>query len=216
MEKQNDTLSVWLVEDNNSYRETVAMVVDQVPGMRCTGSFHSGERLLNALAHYDHPDIILSDINMPGIGGIEMVRRTKIINPDIHVVMLTVHDEDDKVFDAICSGATGYLLKTASDLDIREAIELVVSGGAPVNARIARKVLHMFSQIRSPRQEYNLTEREQEILTLIVEGQTKKAIAIELNISFHTVDSHLRHIYEKLHVNCRSDAVAKAVKENLV
>ena len=162
------------------------------------------------------PDIILSDIGLPGMNGIEGVARAGKVAQDIPVIMLTVHDEDDKVFDAICAGAVGYLLKSATEVEIIGAMKQALAGGSPMNAGIARKVLDRFARMTSPKKKYYLTDREKEILEFITEGHTKKAISIELNISFHTVDTHIRNIYKKLEVNCRSDAVAKAIRERLI
>lgn len=208
--------TVWLIEDNTSYRESIALAINQVHGFDCIRQFSRWEPADTALSEATPPDIILSDIGLPGIDGIKGVARARKKAPSIPILMLTVHDEDDNVFDAICAGADGYLLKSATEKEIIDALEQVLQGGSPMNARIARKVLHMFAQMNAPQEEYDLTDREKEILAHITEGATKKAIALELNISFHTVDSHVRHIYKKLQVNCRTDAVAKAIREKLI
>lgn len=215
--KNNDQdKTVWLIEDNTTYRESIKLIIDNAPGYQCTGQFSSWEKGKEALAGSRHPDIILSDIGLPGMSGIKGAAYARKKIPGIPIIMLTVHDEDDKVFDAICAGASGYLLKSATEVEIIEALDQALSGGSPMNPHIARKVLEMFSELNNPDQQYDLTGREKEVLTHIVNGTTKKAIALELGISFHTVDAHVRHIYEKLQVNCRSDAVAKAIREKLI
>lgn len=210
--------NVWLVEDNTSYRESIGLIIDQAEGFICLQQFSAWEKAGKKLEENtgSPPDIILSDIGLPGMSGIEGAALARKKAPGTPVIMLTVHDEDEKVFDAICAGAVGYLLKSATELEIIEAMEQALKGGSPMNAGIARKVLQMFARLNTPAKQYDLTDREKEILILITEGHTKKAISLELNISFHTVDSHIRHIYEKLEVNCRSDAVAKAIRERLI
>lgn len=210
--------SVWLVEDNANYRESICLIIDHAEGFACADQFSTWEKAERQLRNPDQksPDIILSDIGLPGMSGIEGVARAGKTVPDVPVIMLTVHEEDEKVFDAICAGAVGYLLKSATETEIVEAMEQALNGGSPMNAGIARKVLDRFAMLTAPKKQYDLTSREKEILMLITEGHTKKAISLELNISFHTVDTHIRHIYKKLKVNCRSDAVAKAIRERLI
>jgi len=214
----NQHKSVWLVEDNTSYRESIGLIVNQSESFICNAQFPSWEKAIKMLEDPEEllPDIILSDIGLPGMNGIEGVARAGKVAQDIPVIMLTVHDEDEKVFDAICAGAVGYLLKSATEVEIIDAMEQTLAGGSPMNAGIARKVLGRFATMNSPKKKYYLTDREKEILEFITEGHTKKAISIELNISFHTVDTHIRNIYKKLEVNCRSDAVAKAIRERLI
>lgn len=209
---------VWLVEDNASYRESIGLIIDQSERFICTEQFSAWEKPGKKLQKTtgSPPHIILSDIGLPGMSGIEGAALVREKAPGIPVIMLTVHDEDEKVFDAICAGAVGYLLKSATELEIIEAMEQALNGGSPMNAGIARKVLDMFTRLNTPAKQYDLTAREKEILILITDGHTKKAISLKLNISFHTVDTHIRHIYEKLEVNCRSDAVAKAIRERLI
>ncbi|MDR9416464.1 MAG: response regulator transcription factor [Gracilimonas sp.] len=211
-----DKITIWLIEDNETYRKSIHMVLSNNEDILCPHTFSSGESALQSLAHYDHPDILISDIGLPGLSGIETVEKVIRINPNIDVIMLTVHDEDDKVFNAICAGACGYLLKSATEREILNAVKQVKQGGSPMNAKIARKVVQRFSKIEGASKNYQLTNREKEILQYVVEGSTKKAMALELDISFHTVDSHMRHIYEKLQVHSRSEAVYKAVNEKLL
>ena len=159
--------------------------------------------------------MILSDVALPGMNGIAGIRQIKACAPGIHVIMLTVYDEHEKVLN-ICVGASGYLLKNSSEETITAAIQEVLRGGAPMNPRVARLVLDMFTRMApAPAKDYGLSEREKQILELMVKGMIKKEIADQLSISYHTVDNHLRNIYGKLHVNTRGGAVAKAVREKL-
>ncbi len=208
---------VWLIEDNSTFRRTVSRVIAEAGDMACPQSFSNCEDALSALASEARPDVILLDVGLPGMSGIEGIARLKELSPETHAIILTVFDDQEKVIKAICAGASGYLLKTAPVNEISDGIRDVMKGGAPMNGRIAKMVLRMFSRI-APKasHDYALTERETEILRLLVEGLLKKEIADRLDISFHTVDSHLRNIYTKLHVNSQTGAVAKALREGLV
>jgi DNA-binding NarL/FixJ family response regulator len=208
-------ISVWLIEDNHTFRSTIARVLNQVPGLECPRHCSNSEDALQSLAEGFVPDVVLVDVELPGLDGIEAVRRIKAISPTTRLIMLTVFDDHDKILKAICAGASGYLLKTSPVEKIVDSICEVYSGGAPMTPRIARCVLDMFSHLPAPHQDYGLTVREQEILQLMTEGLLKKEIADRLSISFHTVDTHLRNIYAKLHVNTRTGAVVKALKERL-
>jgi DNA-binding NarL/FixJ family response regulator len=159
------------------------------------------------------------DLGLPGKSGIEGIARVQSQSPATKVIVLTIHEEDEKVFEAICAGASGYLLKPSPPEQIVGAIREVRRGAAPINGYIARRMLSMFSRLTPPKpsaDDYHLTEREKEILQLLVDGLTMKQIAVELILSYHTVGNHLRNIYHKLHVRSRSTAVAKALKEELV
>jgi DNA-binding NarL/FixJ family response regulator len=208
-------ITVWLVEDNETFRNTVARALARVPMLDCSRRFPNAEEALDALKSGAVPNVILLDVEMPGINGVEAVARIKALSPSTRVIMLTVVDSHNKIFNAICAGASGYLLKTSPAQKIVEAIREVHSGGAPMTPQVARSVLDMFASLPTPRQDYGLTEREQEILELMVDGMIKKEIADRLSLSYHTVDTHLRNIYTKLHVHTRGGAVAKAVKERL-
>ena len=162
------------------------------------------------------PEIILLDIGLPGISGIEGIPRLKKIAPSSRIIMLTIQDDDESIFKAICGGASGYLLKDSGPDRILEAVQEVIKGGAPMNPTIAFKVLEMFRNFVPEKKDYNLSPRETNILQLLVEGDSKKIIAGKLNISYHTVDSHLRKVYEKLEVHSASGAVSKALRENLL
>ncbi len=208
-------IMVWLVEDNETFRNTVARALMRVPDLECSRRFPNAEEAIEAMEEGAVANVILLDIELPGINGVEAVKRLKSLSPATKVIMFTVVDSDDKIFKAICSGASGYLLKTSSAQKITEAIREVHSGGAPMTPKVARSVLDMFARIPHPVEDYGLTDREREILDLTVKGLIKKEIADELSLSYHTVDTHLRNIYTKLHVHTRGSAVAKAVKERL-
>lgn len=211
-----DRIDVWLVEDNALFRSTIADLLGETDDLRCGLAVASSEEALAALEQDLLPEVILMDIGLPGMDGIEGVERIKTLSPAVHVIMLTVHHDNERIFQAICAGAAGYLLKTAPPRDILRAIRQVRSGGAPIDARIARRVLDMFTRLAVPRADYGLSDREHEILQILVEGRTKKQIAAALFLSPHTIDGHVRNIYAKLQVHTRTGAVAKALKENLL
>jgi len=208
-------ITVWLVEDNDTFRNTVARALKQVPSLDCSQRFASAEEALEVLEEGAVPDVMLLDVELPGINGIEAIQRIKAISPSTRIIMLTVFDSHQKIFKAICAGASGYLLKTSPSEKIVASIREVYSGGAPMEPKVARYVLDMFSRLAAPRQDYGLTPREQKILELMTQGLIKKEIADQLELSYHTVDTHLRNIYTKLHVHTRTGAVAKALKERL-
>lgn len=208
-------ITVWLVEDNETFRNTVARALKQVASLDCSQRFASAEEALEVLAEGAVPDVVLLDVELPGINGIEAIHRIKAISPSTRVIMLTVFDSHEKIFKAICAGASGYLLKTSSSEKIVASIREVYSGGAPMEPKVARYVLDTFSRLASPHEDYGLTPREQKILELMTQGLIKKEIADQLELSYHTVDTHLRNIYTKLHVHTRTGAVAKALKERL-
>ncbi len=213
---RNDDVDIWVVEDNQLFRDTVVEVLEQRDGVRCTFSAASCEEALGAIEDGAVPQIVLMDLGLPGMSGIEGIRRIGALSPSSRIVVLTVHEDDDSVFDALCAGAVGYMLKPASSEQILEAIDTALCGGAPMNAFIARRVIEMFARGVPPRQDYGLTRREREILHLLVGEKSQKQVAQELFLSPHTVDTHLRNIYAKLHVRTRSGAVAKALRERLL
>jgi DNA-binding NarL/FixJ family response regulator len=207
---------VWVVEDNETLRRTVARVLDRQKDMQCVHQFERCETAIESLVAGERPDVMLFDIGLPGMSGIEGIRRIKTALPQIEILVFSVFDDNEKVFNAICAGASGYLLKTSSMGEIPDAIREILAGGAPINALIARRVLDMFSELAPQSRDYGLTEREKEVLVQMVGGLTKKEIADQLDLSFHTVDKHIRGIYSKLHVNTMTGAVAKALKEGLL
>jgi DNA-binding NarL/FixJ family response regulator len=213
---EDKTYVVWLVEDNERFRINIRDLINETKRLRCEQAVASCEEVLAFLESHPGPDIILMDIGLPGVDGIEGIRLVKLVAPSIQIIMLTVFDDSDKIFEAICAGATGYLLKSASPDDIIGSLSDILNGGAPINAQIARKMLDMITDKAIPKGNYKITSTEKLILHQLVEGSLKKQIAHQLNISFHTVDTHLRNIYTKLQVHSRSEAVAKVLKERLL
>ena len=208
---------VWLIEDHADSRRVLARVLNRAATMQCPCAFASCEEALAALQTNPHPDVVLLDIGLPGMNGIEGIRRIKALSPATHVIMLTVFDDQEKVFNAICAGASGYLLKTADEDAVAAAVQEVLHGGAPITPRVARLVLNMFPlRPAPPAQDYGLSDREREVLELMVQGLVKKEVADRLHVSYHTVDNHFRSIYTKLQVHTRGGAVARAVSEHLV
>ncbi|MFC5455196.1 response regulator [Prosthecobacter fluviatilis] len=208
--------TLWIVEDHASFRRTLVRLLATETDLQCPCDFDSCEKLLAALSESNAPDLILLDVGLPGMSGLDAIRLIKERAPKTLVVILTVFEDDDKVFQAICAGAAGYLLKTSSGADITQAVRDALAGGSPMNPRIARRVLDMFSKLAPKQRDYGLSDREKEILQLMTTGLIKKEIADRLSLSVHTVDTYLRRIYEKLEVNTRTGAVAKALKEGLV
>ncbi len=215
--RRDHRAAVWLVEDSQLYRQTLAELVERSDRMRCAHTFPDGESALDMLHEgQELPRVILMDLALPGMSGTECVRCIRRRSPSIPVVMLTVHHSNDQIFDAICAGASGYLLKSAPQDELLQGIENVLDGGGAMDGQIARRVLEMFSRMAAPQADYGLSERERQILTLLVDGRTKNQIATSLFLSPHTIDGHVRNIYTKLHVNNRSGAVAKALREHLL
>ena len=209
-------IHVWIVEDNVFFRDTVVELFEPQPGLRCTLAAGSCEEAIAELERGTVPQVVLMDIELPGMSGLEGIARIKAISPATHVIVLTVHEDNDKVFEALCAGASGYLLKPSSADKIIDAVETATRGGAPMNAFIARRVLDLFVPQTRVKASYGLTDREREILQLLVEAHSQKQIARVLSLSPHTVDTHLRNIYAKLHVHSRAGAVAKALQERLL
>ena len=216
MRGSQDPVVVWIVEDNDIYRRSTRQLLDAAEGYECGGEFRRCEEAIDTLRAGEAPSVILLDIGLPGMTGIQGIPIIASLSPSTKVVILTVHEEYDKVFDAICAGASGYLLKSTPPDGITGAIDDVMAGGAPMNAQIARRVLDLFARRENLRDEYGLTEREREILRHLVDGLSKRQIADALYISYHTVDTHLKNIYMKLQVHSRTGAVAKVLKERLV
>lgn len=213
----SEPIVVWLIEDHDDFRRMVHRTINQLDGMSCPRAFRTCEEALAALHSETAPQVVLSDVGLPGMNGIAGIKEIKAITPSTHVIMLTVYDDHEKVFEAICAGASGYLLKNSSEETITNAIKEVLGGGAPMNPRVAKKVLEMFAKIAPPpKKDYGLSDREKEILTLMSTGLMKKEIADRLSLSYHTVSNHLRSIYEKLHVHTHGGAVAKAMREKLL
>ena len=208
--------TLWITEDHAPFRRTIARLLGGEEGLKVTAQFDSSEGLLKALAGAEKPDLLLLDVGLPGMSGLDALRLIKEKAPKTLVIILTVFEDDDKIFQAICAGAAGYLLKTSTAVEIVQAVRDALEGGSPMNPRIARRVLEMFSKLAPKHGDYGLSEREKEMLQLMTTGLIKKEIADKVQLSIHTVDTYLRRIYEKLQVNTRTGAVAKALKEGLV
>lgn len=210
-------LTVWIVEDHPEYRGDVRRYIDEAPDLDCEAVFASGEELLEHLNDHFAPEVILVDLGLPRMDGIEVIRRVRASSPSTQLVVLTMHEDDGHIFDAICAGALGYLLKNrAQAIDIQQAVRDVHTGAAPMSKPIARRILNLFTQRAAPQWDYKLTKCELMILDEMAEGRNKQEIAKKIVRSPHTVDTHFRNIYAKLHVRSRSAAVAKAYKERLV
>jgi DNA-binding NarL/FixJ family response regulator len=207
---------IWIVEDNAFFKKCLIELINSEPDLVCSQAFNSCEKALQQMELGTVPSIILLDIGLPGMSGLEGIQKFKQLAPSTQIIIITVHEDSDSIFQAICAGAAGYLLKSSAGDKIIEAIHDVQKGGSPINAQIAKKVLTAFAALNSPSPDYNLTEREREILLQMINGLTKKEIGTKLFLSHHTIDTHIRNIYNKLHVNKRSSAVAVALKQRIV
>ena len=209
-------IKVLIYEDNPQLREGLTMLIEGSEGFRVLAGYKNCNNVEEEVEAWK-PDVILMDIDMPGMTGIEGLKRIRQKNDAVKVLMLTVFDDNKNVFEAIRSGANGYILKKTAPAKLLEFITDAASGGAPMTSSIATQVLKMFSQVNLPKnEEYNLSEREKQVLQLLVEGYSYKMIAAQMYISIDTVRSHIKKIYEKLHVNSKSEAVARAFKDRLV
>jgi DNA-binding NarL/FixJ family response regulator len=215
-ETRNGAVRVAIIEDRREIREGLAALIDLTEGYRCTGHYGSVEEALARLPS-EVPDVVLSDIGLPGVDGIEGVRLLKGRYPELPVLMLSVYDDDERIFDALCAGACGYLLKKTPPARLIESLSEAVSGGAPMTPQVARRVITLFRDFRPPKKaDYDLTPHETRLLRLLVEGHNYKTAAFELGVSVNTVSFHLKKIYEKLQVHSKSEAVAKALRDGLV
>ena len=209
-------IRVAIVEDQTRTREGLATLIDGSTGLVIAGSFGSMEDALREIPRAP-PDVLLSDIGLPGMSGIEGVRRLRERVPGVQVLMLTVHADDSHVFEAVCAGASGYLLKDTPPERLVEAIRELHGGGAPMSPEIARKVVDTFSRVAPPRKpEHALSPRELELLELFAAGHGYKTAARQLDLSIDTVRFHVRNVYAKLHVHSKSEAVIRALKMGLV
>jgi len=209
-------IRVAIIEDRARTREGIQALVDGTPGYRCTGSFGSMEEALDQIDS-DPPAVVLLDIGLPGMSGIEGIRCLKERYPGVLLVMLTVYDDDRRILDAICAGACGYLLKSTPPARLLESLREVVGGGAPMSPEVARRVIGLFREIRPPAHaDYGLTPHESRLLALLVDGHNFKTAAVEAGVSPSTVAWHMRRVYDKLHVHSKSEAVAKALRGRIV
>ena len=205
-----------IVEDQRDIREALTALINGTPGYRCTGSFRSMEEALEKIKA-DVPDVVLCDIGLPGMSGIEGISILKGRYPGLLLLMLSVYDDDDRIFDALCAGACGYLLKRTPPVRLLESLREAVTGGAPMSPEVANRVITLFREIRPPeRADYELTPHETRLLKLLVEGHNYTTAAAELGVSYNTIKFHMRHIYEKLQVHSKSEAVSKALQNRLI
>jgi DNA-binding NarL/FixJ family response regulator len=210
------SIKVAIIEDQREVREGLAILINGTTGFRCVGSFRTMEEALRLIAN-ELPDVILTDLGLPGISGIKGIGILKARHPEVPIVALTVYDDDGEIFDALCAGASGYLLKDTQPARLLECLREVVAGGAPMSPEVARRVIDLFREFRPPgRASHSLTPAETELLKLLVEGHNYKTAAAEIGISINTVSFHLRNIYEKLQVHSKTEAVAKALRERIV
>ena len=206
-------IAVSIVEDDPWLRKDLAREISAAAGFRCLGSHASAEEALKKLPD-EKPDVVIMDINLPGLNGIECVRRLKLVAPEMCILMLTVYEESDLIFAALRAGASGYLLKRSQSAELLEAIADAHQGGSPMTSSVARQVVQFFAQPPAPQPETEgLSTREQEILNLLVKGHSYKAIGDQLSVSVNTVRMFIRRIYKKMHVHSRSEATAQIQKQ---
>ena len=205
-------ITVSLVEDNDQLRGTLARVIGRADGFQCVGQHATAEEALAAIPQ-ERPSVVLMDINLPGMSGVECVRQLKVLAPETLVVMLTAYEDTDNIFNSLAAGASGYLLKRTTSAELLAAIRDVQRGGSPMTTHIARKVVQSFQKAGpSPQPTENLSQREQEVLDCLSQGLIYKEIAEKLGISYETVHTYIRRIYEKLQVRTRTEAVAKFLR----
>jgi DNA-binding NarL/FixJ family response regulator len=211
-------IHVAIVEDNNTIREGLSSLINNTEGFSCVGTYGDCESFLVEL-EFTEIDVVLMDIGLPGMNGIEGVKRAKKINPDINILMLTIYEENEVVFEALCAGACGYLVKKTPPSKLIDAIKDIYAGGSPMSSSIARKVITTFQTNRRDNTEesqFELSNREKEVLNQLAIGSNYNEIAGNLFISVDTVRHHIRNIYKKLHVHSQSEAVAKAIRKGLI
>ena len=209
-------ITVAVIEDQLEIREGLAFLIENTDGFRCSGRFRSIEDAVPGIVG-DVPDVALVDIGLPGMSGIEGIRLLKERHPELHVLMLTVYEDNERIFDALCAGAVGYLLKKTPPAKLLDALREAVQGGSPMSPEVARRVIELFRAVRPPRKsEHDLTPHETRVLALLVAGHSYKTAAADLDVSVNTVAFHIKRIYEKLQVHTKSEAVVKALRNGLV
>jgi len=208
-------ISLVIYEDNVRLRQSLELLLGSESGFVVTGAYSDCNSVTEQMQELN-PQLVIMDIDMPGMNGIEGVRRIKSQFPDIKVVMYTVFDDDNRIFDCICNGANGYLLKNTSPLKLIQALQELSAGGVPMSPFVAQKVFQFFRNSKQSNESFNLTPREIEILEWLVRGNSYKMIADKSSISIDTVKKHLQNIYHKLHVNCGTEAVVKAIQHKIV
>ena len=211
-----DPVRVVIIEDLREVRDGLAVLIHGTNGFQCASSYRTMEEALKGIDG-SRPDVILTDIGLPGMDGIEGTRILRERFPEVPILALTVYDDDENVFNAICAGASGYLLKNTAPARLLESLREVVDGGAPMSPEVARRVVRLFREFRPPeRASCHLTPQETALLRLMVEGHHYKTAARELGVSTNTVSFHLKHVYQKLQVHSKTEAVAKALRERLI
>jgi len=209
-------LRIAIIEDERDIRESLAALINGTGGFQCVAKYGMMETALASVAK-DGPDLILTDLGWPGLSGIEGIERLREIFPSTPIVVLTIYDNDDQIFAALCNGASGYLLKNTTPARLLEALHDAANGGSPMSPAIASRVIKLFREFKPiDNASYRLTPQETQLLKLLVEGHHKKTAAREMNISVHTVSFHLKNIYEKLQVHSKTEAVAKALREKVI
>ena len=210
------SVKIALIEDQREIRDGLAILINGTSGFRITGAFGSIESALSDMGG-ERPEIMLVDISLPGMSGIEGIPLLRERHPQCIILVLSVHDDDDRIFSALCAGASGYLLKKTPPARLIESLHDVLSGGAPMSPEVARRVVKLFREFKPPdTASYHLTPQETELLKLLIEGHYKKTAAREMGISTNTVSFHLKNIYTKLQVHSKTEAVTKALRERLV
>ncbi|HUC86198.1 MAG TPA: response regulator transcription factor [Candidatus Acidoferrales bacterium] len=205
---------VVIVEDESWLRENLAEEIGRGPGLRCVNSYRTAEEALEGLAA-DRPDVVLMDINLPGMDGVECIRLLRGLMPEVRCLILTVYEESDKIFNSLLAGASGYLLKRTGTAQLIEAIQQVSDGGSPMSSSIARKVVAYFNELGEDQSETSaLSPREQQVLELLARGAAYKVIADQLSLSIETIRMNVKHIYAKLHVHSRGEAAAKFMQQS--
>lgn len=210
-------IRVMVVDDNKGFRESLNLMLESSEGFESAGSFQSGVGVVEGVAAL-RPDVILMDIDMPGMSGVETVKHVRKVEPEIPILMLTAFEDDENVFRSVCAGATGYLLKRVQPDELLRSIREVNTGGAPMTPSIARRVLAMMKSGQEAKQAatFELSKREKEVLQLLVNGMSYKMIASELGVTYETVHSHIKKIYKTLQVNSATEAVSKSLRNNLL
>jgi len=208
------TIKVVIVEDASWVRENLVREINQSPGFRCVNDYRTAEDALEGIP-VDRPDVVLMDINLPGMNGVECLRQLRISSPEVKCLMLTVYEESEKIFNSLLAGASGYLLKRTSTAELLEAIQQAKDGGSPMSSSIARKVVAYFNEMGAAKQTTAmLTPRELQVLELLAKGMAYKNIADDLALSIETIRMNVKHIYTKLHVHSRGEAAAKYLQQS--
>ena len=210
-----EVMRILLVDDHHLFREGMASLISSRPDLEIVGQARDGIEALK-IARETRPDVVLMDIGLPGMSGIEGTRRLKERFPEMVLLVHSVYDDDERIFDALCAGASGYLLKKTPPARLLESLQEAAKGGAPMTPEVASRVVKLFREHRPPDRSYELTPHELRLLKLLMEGHNYKTAAVELGVTTHTVSFHLQKIYEKLHVHSKTEAVAKALQDRLL